>query len=77
PQRNFSVHTAYLNTLASTRILGAVTFVLFLLGKVVRVIKYLFNPITNFLPTTIFYCICGVLPLPFSGFFHNEMILVD
>ncbi len=76
-QRNFSVHNAYLNTLASTGILGGITFVVFLLGKVVRVIKYLFKPITNFLSSRIFYCICGVFALAFSGFFHNEMILVN
>ena len=29
-QRNFSVHNAYLNTLASTGILGGITFVVFL-----------------------------------------------
>ncbi|MGC3746407.1 O-antigen ligase domain-containing protein, partial [Enterococcus faecalis] len=46
-QRNFSVHNAYLKTLASTGIFGGITFVVFLLGKVVRVIKYLFKAITN------------------------------
>ncbi|MGC3628287.1 O-antigen ligase domain-containing protein, partial [Enterococcus faecalis] len=39
--------------------------------------KYLFKPITNFLSSRIFYCICGVVALAFSGFFHNEMILVN
>ncbi|WP_242542410.1 MULTISPECIES: O-antigen ligase family protein [Enterococcus] len=76
-QRNFSVHNAYLNTLASTGILGGLTFVAFIVSKAVRVIGFLFKPITNLLNTRMIYCICGVFALAFSGFFHNEMILVN
>lgn len=76
-QRNFSVHNAYLNTFASTGILGGVTFIVFILTKAARIISYLFKPINEFLNTRIVYCICGVFALAFSGFFHNEMILVN
>lgn len=76
-QRNFSVHNAYLNTLASTGILGGLTFVAFIVTKAARVIAFLFKPITNLLNTRMIYCICGIFALAFSGFFHNEMILVN
>ncbi|AUB52121.1 O-antigen ligase family protein [Enterococcus mundtii] len=76
-QRNFSVHNAYLNTLASTGILGGLTFVAFIVSKAARIITFLFKPITNLFGTRMIYCICGIFALAFSGFFHNEMILVN
>ena len=76
-QRNFSVHNAYLNTLASTGIFGGITFIAFIVSKASKVIGFLFKPIANFLSQRIVYCICGVFALAFSGFFHNEMILVN
>ncbi|MGL9892759.1 O-antigen ligase like membrane protein [Enterococcus mundtii] len=76
-QRNFSVHNAYLNTLASTGILGGLTFVAFIVSKAARIITLLFKPITNLFGTRMIYCICGIFALAFSGFFHNEMILVN
>lgn len=75
-QRKFVAHNTYLNILVSTGVLGAFSIFTFFIQKAFYVIKELFtNDDLNssyFLPYTL-----AIIALGISGFFVNEIILVN
>ncbi|WP_086444922.1 O-antigen ligase family protein [Candidatus Enterococcus lemimoniae] len=75
-QRKFVAHNTYLNILVSTGVLGALSMFTFFIQKAFYVVKELFtNDDLNssyFLPYTL-----AIISLGISGFFVNEIILVN
>lgn len=74
--KNFSTHNAYINILTSTGVVGFVVIMTFFIRSAFGAVKTLFINIASLQDARFYYILC-VLSLAFSGFFHNEMILVN